>query len=117
MGRGRTGSVKRILYAGSEIVTGDDIADALMRYSAALAEVGDAETVTIPAVIADGSVASVDMLVGPASQIVAMPTGAGEVELVDDAVIAELESRTRRLRPVAVVDPEPPVEVDFDRGV
>lgn len=108
--------MKRIIYAGSEFLTGDEIAVALLRYSAALAEVGDAETVTIPALEDDGSIGSVDLLVGPASQIVAMPAGRGETELIDDGIIAELDARTRRLRPVAVVDPEPPAEMDFDRG-
>lgn len=109
--------MKRVIYAGSEFLTGDEIASALLRYSAALAEVGEAETVTIPAVEDDGSVGSVDLLVGPASQIVAIPAGRGTTELVDAGIVAELEARTRRLRPVAVMDPEPPTDTDFDRGV
>ncbi|WP_127819467.1 hypothetical protein [Microbacterium sp. CPCC 204701] len=109
--------MKRIIYAGSEFLTGDEIAIALLRYSAALAEVGEAETVTIPALEDDGSIGSVVLLVGPASQIVAKPAGSGATELIDVGVLAELEARTRRLRPVAVVDPEPPAEMDFDRGV
>ena len=109
--------MKRIIYAGSEFMTGDDIATALLRYSAALAEVGEAQTVTIPSFQEDGSIGSVDLLVGPASQIVAIHAGTGEQDLVDEGIVAELEARTRRLRPVAVVDPEPPVDVDFDRDV
>lgn len=108
--------MKRIIYAGSEFLTGDEIAVALLRYSAALAEVGEAETVTIPALEEDGSIGSIDLLVGPASQIVARPAGTGATELIDVGVLAELEARTRRLRPVAVVDPEPPADLDFDRG-
>ena len=108
--------MKRIIYAGSEFLTGDDIAAALLRFSAALAEVGEAETVTIPAVEDDGSIGSVDLLVGPASQIIAIPVGRGSTELIDDGVLAELDARTRRLRPIAVVDPEPPAEMDFDQG-
>lgn len=108
--------MKRIIYAGSEFLTGDDIAAALMRYSAALAEVGEAETVTIPALEVDGTIGTVDLLVGPASQIIAIPVGRGGTELIDVGVLAELEARTRRLRPIAVIDPEPPTEVDFDRG-
>lgn len=107
--------MKRIIYAGSEFLTGDDIAVALMRYSAALAEVGEAETVTIPAVEPDGSIGAVDLLVGPASQIIARPAGRGATELIDVGVLAELEARTRRLRPVAVIDPDPPADLDFDR--
>ena len=104
------------MYAGSEFLTGDDIAAALMRYSAALAEVGEAETVTIPALEADSSIGTVDLLVGPASQIIARPAGRGATELVDVGVLAELEARTRRLRPVAVIDPDPPADLDFDGG-
>lgn len=108
--------MKRVIYAGSEFLTGDAIAAALLRYSAALAEVGEAETVTVPAVEADGSIVDVELLVGPASQIVAKRAGTGATELVDPDVLAELEERTRRLRPVAIVDPDPPSEIDFDSG-
>lgn len=110
--------MKRIIYAGSEILTGDDIAVALLRYSEALAEVGQAETVTIPAMEPDGSIERVDMLVGPASQIVAVPARRDDTELIDEGVVEDLEARTRRLRPVAIIDQEPPGdEADFDRGL
>ena len=109
--------MKRIIYAGSNFLTGDDIAAALLRYGAALAEVGDAETVTIPAVEEDGSIRAVELLVGPASQIVTIQAGTGATELVDPEVVAEIERRTRRLRPVAVVDTDPPRDIGLDDGI
>lgn len=115
--RARNMSVKRIIYAGSEFLTGDDIAAALMRYSAALAEVGEAEMIAIPALADDGSVVSIELLVGPASQIVAMHGGTGSRELVDPDLVSDLDARARRLRPVAVVDPDPRAGMDYDQDV
>ena len=37
-----------IVYAGEELMTGDEIAQALLKYSEALAEQGSASTVEIP---------------------------------------------------------------------
>ena len=63
--------MKRVIYAGSEFVTGDDIAGALLGCGQALAEAGEAEAVTVPIRELDGSVGEVTVLIGPASQMVA----------------------------------------------
>jgi hypothetical protein len=65
--------VKKLMYAGTEILTGDDIAQALLALAGALAQTGDADTVEIPVLDADGSRTTALVLVGPASQIVAGP--------------------------------------------
>ena len=100
--------MKRVIYAGSHFVTGDEIAAALMRYSEALAEVGQAETVTVPAVDEDGSRTGVLVLVGPASQIMAQDIATELDEFVDPEAVAYLEAKTRRLTPRAVLDTDPP---------
>lgn len=89
-----------IVYAGTEFLTADAIALALVDYSQALARVGAAESVEVPVREADGSVRTAIFLVGPASQLVAKETApASGEELIDEGVVADLEARTRRLRP------------------
>ncbi len=88
-----------IRYAGEELMTGDDIADALLTLSVALAESGSASTVEIPTVSDDGTRSTVKVLVGPASQIVAMPVESAFEELRDAHVVARLSAMTAELRP------------------
>ena len=59
-----------LIYAGSEFMTSDAIADAVLRYSAALAEGRGAATIDVPIVGRDGTASSAAFLLGPASQIV-----------------------------------------------
>jgi hypothetical protein len=103
-----------VIYAGTEFLTGDEIAAALMKYSEALAEAGQAETVAVPAVGDDGSVVEVMVLIGPASQIVAQDADTGHAELVDEAVVGELDAKASRLSPTAVVDTEPAFGAEWD---
>ncbi len=72
-----------IVYAGEELMTGDDIAQALLKYSEALAEQGSASTVEIPTLTDDGTRSTATVLVGPASQIVARPVESSFDELRD----------------------------------
>lgn len=94
--------MKIIVYAGAELMTGDAIASALMEYCAALAQESAAETIEIPVVDAKGVVQSAIVLVGPASQIVAMHTDSEFADVIDDEVVRLLEERTRAHRPVAL---------------
>lgn len=93
--------MKVLNYAGSEFVTGDEIAAALMRYSEALADDQTAATVSIPVRAPDGTDGIATFLVGPASQIVATDAADGEDELSDPDVVALLESLTQALRPAS----------------
>lgn len=106
--------VKRVTYAGSEFVTGDAIATELLHTSQALAEAGDAQAVTVPAREADGSIREVSVLIGPASQIVAMDVENVGDELIDDDAVARLVRIQRELRPVAGFDTDAPDETDWD---
>jgi hypothetical protein len=92
--------VKTILFANAELLTGDDVALAVLHYSGALAEAGLAETIEVPILEADGSRGVALMLVGPASMIVAVDTETQFEELVDEAAVASLEQKIRQLRPV-----------------
>lgn len=82
--------MKRIHYASGSIVTGDRIADVLLRYAAVLAKRGVAAEVNAPVIAEDGSTGSALLLLGPASQILAENTP-GDSELEDPEFIAETE--------------------------
>ncbi|HEX5856598.1 MAG TPA: hypothetical protein VFY91_00675 [Microbacterium sp.] len=93
--------MKTILYANIELLTGDDIAAAVLRFSEALGTTGLAETIEIPVIEADGSRGTAMMLVGPASQIVVKDAETGGRELVDSHAVAELNGKARRLKHTA----------------
>ncbi len=102
--------MKIIVYAGTELMTGDAIASALMEYCAALAQEGAAETIEIPVLDTQGVVRKAIVLVGPASQIVAQQIDTEFDDVIDDDVIRLLDERTRAHRPVAHARP-----AEFDR--
>jgi hypothetical protein len=95
--------MKKLVYAGTELLTGDDIAMAVLRYCQALAEARTAELIEIPVLTADGSRTRATFIVGPSSQMIAVDedgSGEGE-EIVDLDVIARLEERIRAQHPTA----------------
>lgn len=93
--------MKLIVYAGSRLMTGDDIAIAVLEYCAALADAGTAETVEIPVLSAEGRRTKATLLVGPSSQIVAEDVDTSYDELVDHDTVRLLRDKTRVHRPVA----------------
>lgn len=109
--------MKKVIYAGTEFLTGDKIAAALMNCSQALGDAGQAETVSVPAIGVDGAIIEVTVLIGPASQIVAQDAETGYDELVDDDIVAALDIKAQRLTPIAVVDAEPPFATEWDAAV
>lgn len=88
-----------IMYAGETLMTGDEIAQALLDFSVALAQSGSASAVEIPTLSDDGTPSTVKVLVGPASQIVAIPVESSYEELRDPQVVAHLSALTTELRP------------------
>ncbi|WP_133545247.1 hypothetical protein [Microbacterium sp. BK668] len=109
--------MKVLAYAGGEYLTGDDIADALLDYSQALADVGSAASVEIPIVAKDGHHAEATFLVGPASQIVATTAEGEYEELVDDDLVHRLRGLARALHPVAVPVDADDRPTDFDSAI
>ena len=105
--------MKTILFSNTSLLTGDDIALAVLHYSGALAEAGLAETIEIPILEGDGSRGTALMLVGPASQIVAVDAHSGVEELIDRDAVAELEVKIQQLRPVVSTDAEPPAHEEW----
>ena len=87
--------MRRIAYAQTVIGTDEHLADLVLRYAAALARAGSADTVVMPGRVGDGPVEPVSMLLGPASQI----TSWSDDEPFDadvSGVVADLERRIAR---------------------
>jgi hypothetical protein len=83
--------MKLIHYAGETLLTGDDIADAVLRYASALASRDESATVAIPVRLSSGAIADANLLVGPASQLVAVPQESALEEIIDLELLARIE--------------------------
>ncbi len=92
--------MKCIHYASGSVVTGDEIADVLVRYAAALAANQTAAEVRAPALVGSGEPGEVTLLLGPASQMLVSDAEAEGPELRDPAFVEELERRVRMLGPL-----------------
>ncbi len=85
--------MQRVWYANSEFITDDGVADALMTYARVLAIVNGADVVRIPGVDREGRVRDFQLIVGPASQILAVGTDEDEVGMDAQRAIDELTRR------------------------
>lgn len=104
--------MKVIVYAGAELLTGDDIAMGVLRYCEALAGSVVAEVVEIPVRETDGSLGLATLLVGPTSQMVARNVTSEWEEVVDLDVMRKLQERTKAQQDVARI----PHEAGHDAG-
>lgn len=110
--------MKRILYAGGGFLTEDAVADALMEYANVLAVVDSADVVTFPGIDDGGTVREIKIIVGPASQIVAMSSDEPSVDLRSQAALEDLRERAMRRLPnsigVAEAGTSGPAETDAE---
>ena len=90
----------RLEYAGGTILTGSLIADAVLRYAAALSDADLATPLDVPGRTNEGVEGRFQILLGPASQIMVEPTD-DPGEIVDAEFLAE----TNRLIDVLVAPP------------
>lgn len=88
--------MKRIHYAGGTLVTGDDLADAVLIYAQALANSGKADAVTVPILLPDDSVVDATMLLGPASQLVGFTERTQHEDIVDEDLLKDIRQRIGR---------------------
>jgi hypothetical protein len=98
----------RIHYAGDSFLTGTEIANALVDYAQALAQVSASAAVELPVVHDDGSLGRVKVLVGPASQLVASSEPSEFDEVVDDGLVMHLGVEAVRIRHYGSASPSPP---------
>lgn len=90
--------MERVHYAGSSILTGSAIAHALLDYAQALAEAGTSATVEIPTLNDDGTPGTSEVLIGPASQLIADTEESPYDEVGDDELVARLRDLAHRAR-------------------
>ena len=109
--------MKVIHYGQDKLVTGDEIADALVRYAEFLAMAGLAATVDIPVLDADGNVVMASVLLGPASQIVALSEDTDASEVIDEELVADLAARTKKIGPAKATATESPEDQSLARFV
>lgn len=77
----------RIHYGGGSFLAGDDVANSILDYSAALANAERADSIDVPAIDVDGNPEIIRMLLGPASQLFAEPVP-HSVEAEDSEFVA-----------------------------
>lgn len=88
----------RVHYAGDSLVTGSEIAHALLDYAQALAQADASATVDIPTVEDDGSQSRTEVLIGPASQLSSHEERSDHAEPVDDVLVGKMRAESERLR-------------------
>lgn len=109
--------MERIHYAGDELLTGSEIAQALIEYAAVLAQQRTAASVDIPVKHPDGTIGTASLLLGPASQLVIEPVPGSGSEVVDRSLVQRLRRLTAALAPrwsAARADEVQPATVDYD---
>lgn len=95
--------MKQVTYAGKSFVTGSNIADAVVRLTAALGLSHETATVSIPAVDENGHRTTADLVLGPATEVLAIAVLSDFDEIVDQAIVAALDERVRLLAPPRAV--------------
>jgi hypothetical protein len=106
--------VKELSYADQHIVTSDQIADRVLEYAKLLGRANTADTLSLPAVNASGDVHTVDLLIGPASQITAVAADADLAEIASSATLADIDQRIRAVQPERAVVGEAAVADAYD---
>ncbi|RFA10242.1 hypothetical protein B7R54_14270 [Subtercola boreus] len=101
--------MERIHYTGGSILTGSDIARALLDYAGALAATDGSEIVDIPSLHSDGTIGRATFLIGPASQLVSETEPSDHDELVDADLVAGFRASTARLTAANVAGPAEPI--------
>ncbi|WP_213815308.1 hypothetical protein [Glaciihabitans sp. dw_435] len=95
--------MKVIHYAGDALTTGDAIAEALVGYAEALARRETSAAISIPVRMRNGNIAMASVLIGPASQLTAVPADVTEEtdvpggEILDEDLVERLQRDTAAL--------------------
>ena len=79
-------------------MTGSEIARALLDYAQALSQVTASATVEVPTLEEDGEHGRVELLIGPASQLVAHEVRTDEPDPVDHELVDRMTAEAKRLR-------------------
>lgn len=94
-GSGKEYAMKHIHYDATTILVGDDVADAVIEYAAALAGGDRADTVDVPAVADDGTMTTTKILIGPSSEIVIEDAEEDELEMDNGEFVGRLRAAAK----------------------
>ena len=89
--------MRRLFYAGGQIVVDDRTCKAVLRYARALAIADRSDVAMVPIWLEGGGTAYAHLLLGPASQIYSVPIVGPPDEPYDEKMILELERLTREM--------------------
>jgi len=96
--------MKYIVYGENRVMTGDEIAGAVLAYAAALGQNGSTDIVDVPTADDAGFASTTEVLLGPASQIMVEDCPDDELEIEDEGLVAELQRRAAAVGGARFVD-------------
>ena len=99
--------MKRILYGGGSVVTGDQVADAVLEYASELARQESSDTLQVPTVNDAGVAGRTQLLLGPASQFIVEEVETSFDDPIDLELVESIREKTAHLqapKPVASTD-------------
>lgn len=96
--------MKYIVYGENRVMTGNEIAKAVLAYAAALGQNGSTDIVDVPTADEQGFASTTEVLLGPASQIMVEDCPDDELEIEDDALVSELARRATAVGGARFVD-------------
>jgi hypothetical protein len=101
--------MKHLTYADKSVLTGDEVADVLVRYAAVLAETGHADTVSIDAVGTDGDAVTTTFVIGSGTNLMVETTNSSLPEPNNARTVAVMTEKIERLTssPTAQPSAEP----------
>jgi hypothetical protein len=96
----------RILsYSGESVVTTDGVGEAVVDYARALIADNSTDVIDIP-ILFETEQLTASLVLGPASQLIVVPSRETNVELRDEMTIARLHAKIAALGPHIVVPSE-----------
>jgi hypothetical protein len=101
-------AMKHITYAEKSLLLGNDTADALLDYAAALATVGRGESVTVHAISSDGDEVDATFLLGAGAPLMAETTTNTLPEPDNDATVHAIRADLQRMQHPDPVEPSDP---------
>ena len=101
-------------YTGGTVLMADDVCEALIQYARVLAAAQASDVLVVPVIDENGELATAEFLIGPASQLLAVPAVSASETGRDQEVIDDIERRTRLLDSPVAVSRDSDATTDFD---
>ncbi len=100
--------MKRLIFSGTTVLVGDEIADAAVDYAAVLTRTGGADTIELRTLTPDGDPEESYLLLNSATTIMSQTMVSTEAEPNNDDALRYIRDAIRRL--------DPPGGLDWDIG-